>query len=80
MAKRRSDGEYIAIQCKSRQLNEQSRGNDINKGEIDKFTQCVIRVFLGGALVSHKWRQPTEWECGERIVYAGQSTQDGEHP
>ena len=45
VAKRRSDGEYIAIQCKSRQLNEQSRGNDINKGEIDKFTSVSSGSF-----------------------------------
>ena len=45
VAKRKSDGEYIAIQCKSRQLNAQSRGNDINKGEIDKFTSVSSGSF-----------------------------------
>ena len=33
----RSDGEYVAIQCKARQLNENGRGGDIHKGEIDTF-------------------------------------------
>ena len=37
VARRRSDGEYIAIQCKARQLDESGRGRDISKGEIDKF-------------------------------------------
>ena len=37
VAVRRSDGEYIAIQCKSRQLDEQGNGDPINKSEIDKF-------------------------------------------
>ena len=45
VAKRRSDGEFIAIQCKSRQLDEQSRGNDISKGEIDKFTSVSSASF-----------------------------------
>ncbi|MYD05274.1 MAG: hypothetical protein F4X21_10200 [Acidimicrobiia bacterium] len=34
---RRSDGRHIAIQCKSRQLDEQGMGRDITKHETDKF-------------------------------------------
>ncbi|MCY3820366.1 MAG: DEAD/DEAH box helicase family protein, partial [Gammaproteobacteria bacterium] len=34
---KRADGELIAIQCKSRQLDEQGSGPPINKGEIDSF-------------------------------------------
>ena len=37
VAMRRSDGEYIAIQCKSRQLNELGRGADIGARETDRF-------------------------------------------
>ena len=37
VAIRRSDGQHIAIQCKSRQLDEHGRGDPINKGELDKF-------------------------------------------
>ena len=37
VAVRRSDGEHIAIQCKSRQLDEHGHGASINKGELDKF-------------------------------------------
>ena len=33
----RSDGELIAIQCKSRELDDQGSGMPINKGEIDSF-------------------------------------------
>lgn len=37
VAVRRSDGEYIAIQCKARKLDQNARGADITKTEIDKF-------------------------------------------
>ena len=37
VAVRRSDGKYVAIQCKSRQLDEEGRGNPIPKREIDSF-------------------------------------------
>lgn len=37
VAKRRSDGKLIAIQCKSRQLDDQGSGPSINKNEIDSF-------------------------------------------
>ncbi len=37
VAIRRSDGEHIAIQCKSRQLDEHGRGSPINKREFDSF-------------------------------------------
>lgn len=33
---RRSDGEHIAIQCKSRKLDEQGRGDSIKPGETDR--------------------------------------------
>ena len=42
---RRSDGEYIAIQCKSRQLDEHGRGADITKAEIDKFANASAGDF-----------------------------------
>ena len=37
VAIRRSDGEHIAIQCKSRQLDEHGRGADISARETDRF-------------------------------------------
>ena len=37
---RRSDGNPIAIQCKSRQLNENGRGDSISKAEIDSFASA----------------------------------------
>ena len=37
VAIRRSDGQHIAIQCKSRQLNERGRGADIGARETDRF-------------------------------------------
>ena len=45
VAVRRSDGEYIAIQCKSRQLNETGQGDPINKVEIDKFASTSAGDF-----------------------------------
>ena len=38
VAVRRSDGKHIAIQCKSRQLDDEGRGSSINSGEIAKFS------------------------------------------
>ena len=40
---RRSDGALVAIQCKSRQLDEHGRGAAISKGEIDKFVSASER-------------------------------------
>ena len=37
IAKRETDSELIAIQCKSRKLDEHGRGTDITKGEFDSF-------------------------------------------
>ena len=37
VAVRKSDGEHIAIQCKSRQLDAEERGSSIGWGEISKF-------------------------------------------
>ena len=37
VAKRRSDGEYVAIQSKARRLDDLGRGTDIGKAEVDKF-------------------------------------------
>ncbi len=43
VATRRSDGEHIAIQCKSRQLDENRHGSSIKKDEIDKFAAASSR-------------------------------------
>lgn len=37
VARRKSDGKYVAIQCKSRKLDEHGRGADIAKTEFDSF-------------------------------------------
>ena len=50
VAKRRSDGEYIAIQCKSRQLDANGRGRDIIKRETDKFVSTS-----SGSFWSERW-------------------------
>ena len=41
----RSDGEHIAIQCKSRKLDERGRGTDISKTETDKFLSTSSSKF-----------------------------------
>ena len=50
VARRRSDGEWIAIQCKSRQLDESGRGANIGKGETDKFVSAT-----SGSVWSERW-------------------------
>ena len=45
VATRRSDGGYIAIQCKSRQLDEHGQGGSINKGEVDSFASASSEDF-----------------------------------
>ena len=40
VAVRRSDGEYIAIQCKARKLDEHGNGDAISKEETDKFASA----------------------------------------
>ncbi|MCY4260700.1 MAG: DEAD/DEAH box helicase family protein, partial [Rhodobacteraceae bacterium] len=40
---RRSDGALVAIQCKSRQMDDRGRSADIRKGEIDKFVSTSER-------------------------------------
>ncbi len=45
VAVRRSDGEHISIQCKSRQLNEHGHGSPINKPEFDSFASASAGDF-----------------------------------
>ena len=45
VAIRRSDGRYIAIQCKARQLDANSRGANIAKSDMDKFTAASAHEF-----------------------------------
>ena len=47
---RRSDGEHVAIQCKSRQLDEYGKGAQIAKGETDKFANAS-----SGHLWAERW-------------------------
>ena len=41
----RSNGERIAIQCKSRKLNGDGQGSSISKGEVDKFISTTSTPF-----------------------------------
>ena len=50
VAVRRSDGEYLALQCKARRLDQDGRGADIAKGEIDKFANASA-----GSFWSERW-------------------------
>ena len=42
---RRSDGEHIAIQCKSRQLDKHGNGDSITKKEMDSFASSTSNPF-----------------------------------
>lgn len=41
--RRRSDGRFIAVQCKARKLDDEGKGDPIHKGEIDKFASLTSR-------------------------------------
>ena len=45
VAIRIGDGEYVAIQCKARQLGERGDGTPIEKGETDKFASASADGF-----------------------------------
>ena len=45
VAVRRGDGRHVAIQCKSRQLDEAGRGSSINNNEIAKFAAASAADF-----------------------------------
>ena len=45
VATRRNDGKYIAIQCKSRRLDDEGRGASINNNEIAKFAAASASDF-----------------------------------
>ena len=45
VAKRRSDGKHIAIQCKARRLNEQGAGAPVSKHEMDSFISASANPF-----------------------------------
>ncbi len=50
VAVRSGDGEYIAIQCKARQLDERGEGAPIPKAEIDTFAS-----YSSGSLWAERW-------------------------
>ena len=50
VAKRKSDGAFIAIQCKARKLDADGKGNSIAKGEVNDFAIASI-----GPLWSERW-------------------------
>ncbi len=45
VAVRRSDGEHIAVQCKSRQLDDEGRGSPIHNTEVAKFAAASASEF-----------------------------------
>ena len=45
VAVRSGDCQHVAIQCKSRQLDAEGQGADINTGEIDKFANVSVHPF-----------------------------------
>ena len=45
VARRRSDGRHLAIQCKARQLDANGRGDEIHKSELDKFAAASAHDF-----------------------------------
>ena len=55
VAIRRSDGEHIAIQCKSRQLDAGGHGDPIHKGEVDSFASTSAGPLLVGTVDRHQW-------------------------
>ncbi len=50
VAKRASDGRFVAIQCKSRKLDEHGRGLDITKDEFNSFLS-----FSSDELWAERW-------------------------
>ena len=49
----RADGERIAVQCKSRKLDDQGAGPPINKSEIDSFIAESSAV--SGSRIAERW-------------------------
>ena len=58
VATRSGDSEYVAIQCKSRQLNTDGQGDPIRKTEIDKFANTSSSSCWSGPASSRWWDMP----------------------
>ena len=73
---KRKDGEHIAIQCKSRKLDEQGAGSPIASGEIDKFISASVNSFWterwivtnGANSLSPNAQQKTEMSSPKRPI------------
>ena len=61
VAIRRSDGEHIAIQCKSRQLDEHGSGNPISKQETDKFASASATEFWSERWIVTNGNNPSSY-------------------
>ena len=72
VAIRRSDGEYVAIQCKARQLNEAGRGDPIHKTELDKFISTSSAQFWAERWVVTNGDNPLSGNI-EAAIPSGQS-------
>ena len=66
VATRRSDGEFVAIQCKSRQLNSEGQGDAIHKDEIDAFANTSSGSFWAERWIVTNGDNP----LSDRIVQA----------
>ena len=78
VAVRRSDGEHIAIQCKSRQLDAHGNGDPISKSEADKFVSTYLGLTLGRTLDCNQRQQSIEQECPAGLLNDQQANQAGE--
>ena len=79
MGIRRSDGEYIAIQCKSRQLDEHGRGDPIAKHETDKFANASSGLFWAERWIVTNGDNPLNKKRPAGPVNVGQTHQDDQH-
>ena len=56
----RSNGSLVAIQCKSRQLDENGRGRDIDRPDITSFISEIDNDLYAQRLADYQRRQPAQ--------------------
>ena len=71
MAIRRSDGEYVAIQCKARQLDDDGNGAPIEKGETDKFASASANEFWAERWIVTNGNNPLSNNARQVLSMAG---------
>ncbi len=70
VAIRRSDGGHIAIQCKSRKLDESGQGNPISKKEIDSFSSITSSKFWAERWIVTNGNNPINSNAQQAIEMA----------